>query len=61
MYSDRCHRLCIRCREENDKQFERKTLHVVGVTGGWQELDGVQVESDDEMSLLEMAEMLEGR
>jgi len=56
--SDRCHRLCARCRDDNANTFDRKTLHITNPDSlgeGPAPLD----EQDDELDLIAVTEAFE--
>jgi len=60
MWTDRCHRLCLRCREENHNQFERKVLQLAWVSRGRPERDSDDADADAELDLMGIADVLDG-
>ena len=46
LFSDRCHRTCVRCRDDNSNRFERKPLRVAGTGKTWNGLDDLSLHED---------------
>jgi hypothetical protein len=58
MHTDRCHRLCLRCREENLNHPEIHVLQLVGVDRKAYRAEAEQLEVDSDLDLIAMADLL---
>ncbi len=59
MISDRCHRLCPRCRDDNANTFDRKPLHSINPDRPWEQAAGMN-EQEEELDLIGVTQAFEG-
>ena len=57
MHTDRCHRLCVRCREENLNHPELHVLQLVGIDRRLKRLDLPELDADSDFDLMAMADL----